>query len=69
MGQQYELTSTPPELVSLAAYEDGLLSHQWKESALVMQTLYVSVQVNARTKRWEWVDGGVGVGGCGVLLG
>jgi hypothetical protein len=31
--QQYELTSTPPELVSLAAYvaEDGLVSHQWKE--------------------------------------
>ena len=33
MEQQYELTSTPPELVSLAAYvsEDGLVSHQWKE--------------------------------------
>jgi hypothetical protein len=31
--QQYELTSTPPELVSLAAYisEDGLVGHQWKE--------------------------------------
>ena len=31
--QQYELASTPPELVSLAAYEseDGLVSHQWKE--------------------------------------
>jgi hypothetical protein len=33
MEQQYELTSTPPELVSLAAYEseDGLVGHQWKE--------------------------------------
>jgi hypothetical protein len=33
MKQQYELTSTPPELVSLAAYvsEDGLVGHQWKE--------------------------------------
>jgi hypothetical protein len=31
--QQYKLTSTPPELVSLAAYisEDGLVGHQWKE--------------------------------------
>jgi hypothetical protein len=31
--QQYELTSTPSELVSLAAYvsEDGLVGHQWKE--------------------------------------
>jgi hypothetical protein len=31
--QQYELTSTPPELVSLAAYvsEDGLVGHHWKE--------------------------------------
>ena len=33
MEQQYELTSTPLKLVSLAAYEseDGLVSHQWKE--------------------------------------
>ena len=33
MEQQYELTSTPPELVSLAAYvaEYGLVGHQWKE--------------------------------------
>ena len=31
--QQYELTSRPPELVSLAAYvsEDGLVGHLWKE--------------------------------------
>jgi hypothetical protein len=31
--QQYELTSTPPELVSLAAYvsEDGLVGHHWEE--------------------------------------
>jgi hypothetical protein len=33
MEQQYELTSTPQELMSLAAYvsEDGLVGHQWKE--------------------------------------
>ena len=32
MEQQYELTSTSPQLVSLAAYvsEDGLVGHQWK---------------------------------------
>ena len=31
--QQYELINTPPELVSLAAYEseDGLVGHQWKD--------------------------------------
>ena len=31
--QQYELTNTPLELVSLAAYEseDGLVGHQWQE--------------------------------------
>jgi hypothetical protein len=31
--QQYELTSTPLELMSLAAYEseNGLVGHQWKE--------------------------------------
>ena len=33
MEQQYELTSTPLELVSLAAYvsEDGLVGHHWEE--------------------------------------
>ena len=33
MEQQYELTSTLPELVSLAAYvsDDGLVGHQWKK--------------------------------------
>ena len=33
MEQQYELTSNPPELVSLAAYvsEDDLVGHHWKE--------------------------------------
>jgi hypothetical protein len=31
--QQYELTSNPPELVSLAAYvsEEGLVGHHWIE--------------------------------------
>ena len=68
--QQYELTNTHththPELGSLAAHEseDGLVGHQWKE-----QTLYASVQGNARAKKWEWVGGGVGggVGGWGTF--
>ena len=33
-----------------------------KKGPLVMQTLYASVQGNARAKRWEWVGVGVGVG-------
>jgi hypothetical protein len=28
-----------------------------------VQTLYASVQGNARAKKWEWVGRGVGVGG------
>ena len=36
MEQQYELTNTPPQLVSLAAYasDDGLVGHQWKERSI-----------------------------------
>lgn len=39
-----------------------------KRDSLVVQTLYASVQGNDRAKRWEWVAGGVGMGGCGGLL-
>ena len=51
--------------MSLATYvsEDGLFGHQWKESPLVVQTLYAPVQGNARAKKWEWVGRGVG-GAC-----
>jgi hypothetical protein len=35
---------------------------------LVLQTLYASVQGNARAKKWEWMGRGVG-GGYGRLLG
>jgi hypothetical protein len=51
--------------VSLAAYEseDGLVGHQWKER----QTLYASVQVNARAKNWEWVGRGVDGGAWGIF--
>ena len=69
MEQQYELTSTP-ELVSLAAYvsKDGLVGIG-KRGPLVLQTLYASIQGNARAKKWEWVCRGVGGGVCGGLLG
>ena len=30
-----------------------------------MQTVYASVQGNARAKRWEWESGGVGGGAWG----
>jgi hypothetical protein len=62
---QYELTSTPPELVSLAAFvaEDGLVGRHWEERPLVLQTLYAPVQGNTRAKNWEWVGrGAVGAG-------
>jgi hypothetical protein len=50
--------------MSLAAYvsEDGLAGYQWKERYMVVQTLYDSVQGNARAKKWEWVGRGVGGG-------
>ena len=50
--------------MSLAAYvaEDGLVGHHRKRGPLVLQTLYASVQGNARAKKWEWV--GRGGGGC-----
>jgi hypothetical protein len=34
-----------------------------------VQTLYVSVQGNARAKKWEWVGRGVNVGACGGTFG
>jgi hypothetical protein len=33
-----------------------------KRGPLVLQTLYASVQGNARAKKWEWVGRGVGWG-------
>jgi hypothetical protein len=64
--QQYELTITPLELLSLAANEseDGLFR---KRGSLVVQTLYASVQGNGMAKKWDWLDGAVGA--CGGLLG
>ena len=60
--------------MSLATYvsEDGLFGHQWKESPLVVQTLYAPVQGNIRAKKWEWgrgVGGGVGWGALWATVG
>jgi hypothetical protein len=58
--QQYELTSTPPELVSLAAYvsEDGLVGHQWKERTIGRSNL-----ICLSTGEFQGQEVGVGVWG------
>jgi hypothetical protein len=64
--QQYELTSTPLELESLAAYEseNGLVGHQWKERPISRANF---IQYRGMTGRrsgngWEgeWVGEHVG---------
>jgi hypothetical protein len=48
--------------VSLAAYvaEDGLVSHHWEERLLgLVNFICLSVQGNARAKKWEWVNRGM----------
>jgi hypothetical protein len=61
--QQYEITS-PPELVSLAAYisEDGLVGHQWKERPIGLANF-----ICLSTGECQCQD--VGVGGCGSVWG
>jgi hypothetical protein len=50
--------------MSLVAYvaEDGLGGHHWEESPLVLQTLYASIQGNARARKQEWVGWRAGQG-------
>jgi hypothetical protein len=64
--QHYELTSTP-ELLTLAAYvsKDGLLGHHWIERPIGFANFICPIQGNARAKKWEWVDRGVGGDGMG----
>ena len=64
MEQQYELTSTPPELMSLAAYvsEDGLVSHQWKERP-IGHANFICLSTGERQGQ------AVGVGGLGSACG
>ena len=42
-----------------------VIIHLFKKFPLVLQTLYASVQGNARAKKWEWVARGVWVEGMG----
>ena len=51
--------------MSLVAYvaENGLVGYQWEERPLVLRRLYVPVQGNARTRKWEWVGWGAARGG------
>ena len=44
----------------------ALLAISGKRGPLVVQTLYASVQGNARAKKWEWEGGEMG-GGCGTF--
>jgi hypothetical protein len=57
--QHYELTSTPPELVSLAAYvsEDDLVGHHWKERPLGLANF-----ICLSTGEHQGQEVGVGVG-------
>ena len=62
--EQYELTSTPRAHVSSC-----ICSRRWpsrpalgREAPLVLQTLYVPVQGNAKAKKWEWVGREAGWG-------
>jgi hypothetical protein len=41
------------------------LSINGKRGPFVLQTVYSSVQGNARAKKWEWVGRGVGEEGMG----
>jgi hypothetical protein len=61
--QQYKLTSTPPELVSLAAYvsEDGLVGHRWKERPIGLANFR-----SFSTGECQGQEVGVGGGGEGM---
>ena len=71
MEQQSELPSTPPELVSLAAYvsEDDLVGHQWKERPIGLAN-FICLSTGERQGQEVGVLGeGNGVGGFGGVLG
>jgi hypothetical protein len=67
--QHYELTSTPRARVcSCICIRRWPCRPSVERGPLAVQTLYASVQGNARAKKWEWVGEGVG-GACVGLLG
>ena len=64
MEQQYELPSTPTELVSLAAYvaEDSLVSHHWEERPLGLANFICPSTWESQAKKDKWVVRGAGCG-------
>ena len=61
MEQQYELTNTPLEPVSLAAYEseNGLVGHQWKERP-ISSVNFICLSTGERQSQEVGVDECVG---------
>jgi hypothetical protein len=67
----YPITTFPPELVTIAAYEseDGLVGHQWKDAHLSCKLYMPQYRGMPGLRSGSgWVGGGVGGGGCGGLL-
>jgi hypothetical protein len=70
-GTTIRTNQYPPELVSLAAYvsEDGLVGHQWKKRPIGCAN-FICLSTGERQCQEVGVGGlGVGMGGCGGLLG
>jgi hypothetical protein len=68
--QQYELTSTPPELMFLAAYEseDSLVGHQWKERPIGLANI-ICLSIGECQGQEVGVGGGGGKGVGGRVWG
>jgi hypothetical protein len=68
--QQYELTSTLLDLVSLAAYEseNGLVDHQWKERPIGLAN-FICLSTGERQGQEVGVGRWGSGGACGGLLG
>jgi hypothetical protein len=58
--QQYELTSTPLELLFLAAYEseNGLVGHQWEERPLGLANFICPSTGECQGQEAGWVGRG-----------
>ena len=54
--------------LSACVSEDGLVGHQWKERPIGRANFICLSTGESQAKKWDWVGGGVGVGGRGGLL-
>jgi hypothetical protein len=59
----YPIQMSNDKIFMLYVAEEGLVSNQWEERPLVLQSLYAPIQGNARARKWEWVGWGAGGGG------